>query len=376
MEATKRWRERAASIVSPDQAGRGGGIVRALLLLVLVVVAVGAVTAGTGRTPGASSATPRPLPEPELEPKASASAPAEILEGAGPDVPNPFVLVEESGYYVYSTETPDIPGNILMQTGPTMQELGDPVDVIPVLPPWVRPGYTWAPDVRRVGGRYVLWFTAGVRGGRPDAPDASQCIGVASADRPEGPFRSDATEPSVCQLDRWGSIDPRTFEDESGDLWLHWKSDDNAQAGSTAESQIFAQRLAPDGMTLVGTPTAIMEPDKRWEGHIVEAPDMVHVDGRYWLFYSGNWFNQPRYAIGVAECDGPAGPCEKHSTRPWLSSNAQGKGPGEASLFRDDEGWWIVYAPLAQNGPDFTDRPLALAPVAFGPDGPYLAKRP
>jgi hypothetical protein len=99
----------------------------------------------------------------------------------------------------------------------------------------------------------------------------------------------------------------------------------------------------------------------------------VEVDGQYWLFYSGNWFNQPGYALGIARCDGPLGPCTKPADQPWLASNAQGMGPGEASLFVDDAGWWIVYSPTAVLDPNGTPRPVALAAVDFGPDGPYLA---
>ena len=124
----------------------------------------------------------------------------------------------------------------------------------------------------------------------------------------------------------------------------------------------------------ISTPVRILEADQPWEGRIVEAPQMVRVDGRYWLFYSGNWFNQPGYGIGVAECAGPFGPCRKHLRGPWLGSNAQGAGPGEGSLFHDERGWWIVYGPWAVEFTASTPRPAALAHVAFGSSGPYLAR--
>lgn len=95
-----------------------------------------------------------------------------------------------------------------------------------------------------------------------------------------------------------------------------------------------------------------------------------------WLLYSGNWFNQSVYGIGIAECDGSAGPCRKPLDRPWLGSNAQGRGPGEASLFRDGDGWWIVYGPWAVEYEEQTPRPAAVARVGFGPTGPYLAEPP
>lgn len=301
--------------------------------------------------------------------------PARIIT-PGADAPNPFVVVERSRYLLYASQEGIFRPNLQVRVGPSLDRLGPPREVFPDLPGWVQRGFTWAPDVRKVGDRWVLWFTAATKQGRRDAPRLTECIGVAVARSPLGPFRALGDGPRICQLDRWGSIDPRTFRDADGTLWLHWKSDDNAEVDGTSHSSIYAQRLAADGTTLVGSPARILEADQPWEGRIVEAPQVVLVRGRYWLFYSGNWFNQPAYGIGVAECDGPAGPCRKPLDRPWLGTNAQGAGPGESSLFRDGDGWWIVYGPWAVQYTDATPRPAALARVGFDRNGPYLAALP
>ena len=202
-----------------------------------------------------------------------------------------------------------------------------------------------------------------------------QCIGTATSGDPGARF-DPQPEPIVCQRERLGSIDPRTFVAADGAVWLHWKSDDNADVDGTTTTSIYAQRLTEDGLELTGRPVRILEADQPWEGRIVEAPHMVRdADGRHWLFYSGNWFNQPVYAIGVARCAGPAGPCRKPFDGPWLASNAQGEGPGEASLVTDGDGTtWILYSPLAQEFETVVERPVAMAKVVFAPDGPYLAR--
>lgn len=339
---------------------------RALGVLVLALLAA---------CGGSASTAPSTTTTTVVEPRADPAAPARIVT-PGEDVPNPFVVVDGDRYLLYGTQETFFSANVPLRTGPSLDRVGKPVDVMPDLPDWATQGFTWAPDVRRIDDdRWVLWFTAGVREGRPDAPRASQCIGVAVARRPEGPFRAVGDEPAVCQLDRWGSIDPRTFEDADGQLWLHWKSDDNAEVEGTSHASIYAQRLDDDGVRRIGEATRILEADQPWEGRIVEAPQMVLVDDRYWLFYSANWFNQPVYGIGIAECEGPAGPCRKPLDDAWLASNAQGTGPGESSMFRDDRGWWIVYGPNNVAFQEGTPRPVALAPVAFGPRGPYLARR-
>jgi GH43 family beta-xylosidase len=346
--------------------------VRAVAVLLLAALAAcGGTDADPSPAPPSTTTTTTTL---VAEPPADPAAPARIVT-PGEDAPNPFVVVDGDRYLLYSTQESFFEPNVPLRTGPSLDRLGPPVDVLPTLPAWAMQGFTWAPDVRRVEDGWVLWFTAAVAEGRPDAPRYTQCIGVAVAEEAEGPFEPVGDSPAICQLDRWGSIDPRTFLDDDGQLWLHWKSDDNAEVDGTTHASIYAQRLADDGVTLLGSPTRILEADQLWEGRIVEAPHLVLVGGRYWLFYSANWFNQPVYGIGIAECEGPAGPCRKPLDHAWLNSNAQGTGPGESSMFLDDRGWWIVYGPNNVAFEEGTPRPVALAPVAFGPDGPYLARR-
>ena len=129
-----------------------------------------------------------------------------------------------------------------------------------------------------------------------------------------------------------------------------WKSDQNI-GGSTTPTKLWSQRLTADGLGLTGSPADLMGPDEPWQGTIVEAPDMVEVGGTYWLFYSGNWFNQDAYAIGVARCRGPAGPCADTTPQPLLSSNVQGAGPGEESVFSDGSGVWMLYSPWHSSVP-------------------------
>ncbi len=303
-------------------------------------------------------------------PGADPASPAKIITPLQ-DRPNPFVLVANGGYYLFSSSqanayTKDIP----VQFSSDLQHWGPVFDALPVLPPWAEWGGTWAPDVRWVSGRWVLYFTAQVKG----QPARTECIGTATApaSTPAGPF-TPSPGLLVCQTDHRGSIDPRTFIDPTGAMWLDWKSDDNADTGGTTHTSIYAQRLSSDGLSLVGPSTVILTADQPWEGRIVEAPQMVLWNSRFWLFYSGNWFNEPSYAIGVAECAGPAGPCTKPSAQPFLASNAQGQGPGESSLFSDQNGLWIVYGPLSVHFRTDTPRPVALAHIAFNASGPYLA---
>ena len=319
-------------------------------------------------TPGSPSSffSPPPVADP--------SAPARVVL-SGPDAPDPFVLVDGSHEFMYTSNGTLTHTNVPAYTLQGDHHFGDLRDALPQLPTWALRGFTWAPDVRHVLGGWALYFTAAVKGAEP----TMECIGDAFGSNPLGPFTPEP-EPFICQVAHRGSIDPRTFVDAQGNLWMYWKSDDNANPQipwktGNGFTGIYAQRLSADGKVLLGTPRLLLQPSLAWEGTIVEAPDMLLVQGRYWMFYSGGWFNTPGYAIGAALCAGPVGPCSPTSVYPMLSSDSQGKGPGEPSVFEDSSGIWIVYNPWASNDPRPTpNRPVVVARLGFAPSGPYVAE--
>jgi beta-xylosidase len=291
------------------------------------------------------------------------------------NVANPFVVPLANGdFRLFATNKSvfDKRRNIPVFQPFGIAHLRYVTDALPFLPGWAVPGRTWAPDVRRIHGRWVMYFTARYAGAAPASiPQGLQCIGVASSSKLLGPY-SPAPAPVICQTDRGGSIDARTFIDADGSIWLHWKSDDNAALERDNPTGIFAARLSPWGTSLVTQPVEILAPTLPWEGHIVEAPQMVlGPDGTHWLFYSANWYNQRRYGMGVARCAGPAGPCTKPFDR-WFGSNAQGAGPGEGSLFWSRGLLLMAYAPW-HDGRSAITRPVALARIWFDARGPYFA---
>jgi hypothetical protein len=380
---------------APGGTGRHGGR-RRLRLVVLavaaatVVVAVGVgVAAPVADTPvlvHRSGAAPIPAagdppaaphsPAPGLPgqggvdrppPDPTPASPGTVV-GSGQDESDPVLTLAQGRYFLYTSGIPGPPAiNVPVVSATTFGAWSPVTDALPALPPWAVPGYTWAPDVQQFGADYVLYFTAMVRGSDP----GMECIGDATGTKPDGPFTS-ISAPFICQADQGGSIDPRVFTDD-GVHWMLWKSDQNI-AGSSTPTRLWSQRLTGNGLGLTGQPVDIMGPDEPWQGTIVEAPDLVEVGGAYWDFYSGNWFNQPAYAIGAARCVGPAGPCLDTSPIPLLASNDQGQGPGEASVFQDASGIWLLYSPSRSLAPQpDPPRPVAITRLGFGPAGPYLA---
>jgi hypothetical protein len=300
-------------------------------------------------------------------------APGTWITAVGPwllDQSDPFVLRQQGRYFLFTSK--DGPAvNLPVRSAGALGQWGPAADALPELPQWAAPGWAWAPDVHRFGSRYVLYFTTLLRGVTP----STMCIGDAVSKRIAGPYRA-RPKPFICQPFLGGSIDPRAFVDADGQAYMLWKSDQNARS-NTVPTAIFSQPLSPDGLRLLGVPAQIFEPDEAWQGSIVEAPQLVRVQGAYYLFYSGYWFNQPTYAIGAARCTGPLGPCADTSAAPLLASNAQGTGPGEESLFQDTRGIWLLYSPFHSAVPVAgTARPATVARLGFGPAGVYLGATP
>jgi beta-xylosidase len=243
------------------------------------------------------------------------------------DFPDPFVLKVGDTYYAYATngsgkqvQTLTSKDLVHWQPGP---------DALPKVGSWTFNGETWAPEVLKRGDdSYVLYYTA------------TKCIGRAVAREPLGPFADPAKESLVCQSTLGGSIDPSPFRDD-GELYLLWKNDGNAIGVPT---QIYAQRLSPDGLRLVGRRTTIEKNDVPWEASVVEGPMLWKHDGHYFLFYSGNVYSGAGYAVGYATCRSPLGPCKDAAENPILETTCGARGPGHDALIEDAAGQtWIVY---------------------------------
>jgi beta-xylosidase len=170
---------------------------------------------------------------------------------------------------------------------------------------------------------------------------STECLSVATATSPQGPFADTSSGPLECQPSLGGSIDPSVFVDTNGTPYLLWKS------GGPGTSKLWSEQLDPTGKSFVSgsTPTNILSPDQGWEAGTVEAPDLVDSNGRYLLFYSGNAWGTANYAVGVATCATPLGPCTDTAPTPILSSGNGMAGPGGESIFQDGQGnEWIAFA--------------------------------
>lgn len=273
--------------------------------------------------------------------------------------PDPQIIAVGNGYYAFATNGKL--GNVQTLKSVDLVSWEQVGDALPSLPDWTTPGRVWAPEIAvHAPDRYVMYYTT------RDNASGHQCIGVAVASTPEGPYVDKSLEPLISQAAEGGSIDASPFQDSTGRRWLYWKNDGNAIG---VDTWIYVSELSADGLTLTGPVHRLIKQDLEWEGALVEAPYMVERNGKFHLFYSANAFDTASYAVGHALCESPTGPCTK-SGDPILASSADAAGPGHNMVL----GNWFVYHAWdpAAVGTDPKGRTMWLSELTWSGDTPVV----
>jgi arabinan endo-1,5-alpha-L-arabinosidase len=239
--------------------------------------------------------------------------------------PDPAVVRAGDVYYlVATTDDNRDPARFPIRRS---TDLADWEEVGHLFPPGRAPTWAvadfWAPEVHRVGHRFVCYYSARHQSGR-------LCLGAATASSVEGPW-SDVGQPLLADQ-KVDLIHPHHFAEPGVPPCLYWRH----------ATSIQVQQLAPDGLALVGEPTAVLVADLPWEGSVVEGPWVVRRDGVYYLFYAAGDRQSDRTATGVARARSPRGPFEKWP-EPILRSNDRWWGPGHGCVVETGDGDRFIY---------------------------------
>ncbi|MDQ3034016.1 MAG: glycoside hydrolase family 43 protein [Myxococcota bacterium] len=239
------------------------------------------------------------------------------------DCPDPGVTHDGTEYVMACTG-----GLFPLRSSPDLVHWRERGQILPARPGWASDSL-WAPEIHRVGDRWIAYYSA------RRAADGAFALGAATASSALGPY-SDLGRPLLTEPHP-GIIDAHHFEAPDGRHYLLWKLDGNAVGRSTP---IFIQELEDDGVTLRGSRTQLITNDRTWEGALVEGAWMIFHEGTYYLFYSGNGYASASYGVGVARASSPLGPFTKASA-PILVSNSSFGGPGHGSILRGPSGDWV-----------------------------------
>jgi beta-xylosidase len=286
---------------------------------------------------------------PEATPVPQSEGPQPVLDRNFPD---PDVLEVDGTYFAFATEDDNKNVQVATSTDLRQWELLDQ-DALPELPSWIIPGKTWAPEVTEVTpGNFVMYFTS------TNFQPTTQCIAVATATDPAGPYTVVGDQMLVCTPEEGGAIDATTFRDDAG-LHLVWKNDGNSRQ---LDTWIQTAPLSQDGLSIAGPTEKLLQQTEEWEGELIEAPTVIEHDGSLFMFYSANSYSNDLYAIGLATATALGGPWEKVDG-PWLSTQDTGiLGPGGQDLVSTPDGDVLVFHGW---DPAFSQRGLFVLPVEW-----------
>jgi beta-xylosidase len=199
----------------------------------------------------------------------------------------------------------------------------------------------WAPAVVAKDQKYYFFFAANDI--QSDAEFGG--IGVAIADKPDGPFKDYLGKPLISKFQNGAQpIDQFIFKDNDGSWYIFyggWKHCNVAKLNNTFTDFIAFE----DGSTFKEvTP----------EGY-VEGPFMFKRRGKYYFMWSEGGWGGPDYSVAYAIADSPLGPFTRIAK--ILEQDPQiATGAGHHSVVQipgKDE-WRIVYhrRPLRETHPD------------------------
>ncbi|MBQ4264278.1 MAG: glycoside hydrolase family 43 protein [Clostridia bacterium] len=237
--------------------------------------------------------------------------------------------------------------------------------------PWASGDY-WAPEVYRVGEKYVMFYTGRWK------ENGSLRAGVAMSDLPQGPYE-DAIGAPLFDFG-YAVIDGTLVYDKEGTPYMIYSRDCSENiVGSYHESHLYGVQLAPDLLSTVGEGVPLTTPDTPWELNSGdyrwnEGPFVLKHDGRYYLYYSANGYAQKEYAVGVAVADHPLGPYTKQENNPILNYiEEDGKvlvsGPGHNSFFTVGDELFTSYHTHTYTNAPSGNRQIAIDRAGFHADG-------
>lgn len=179
-------------------------------------------------------------------------------------LPDPTVIKGDDGYfYLYATE--DIRNLPIHRSKDLVNwEFLGTAFTDESRPDFEPNGGIWAPDINKIGDKYVLYYSMSVWGG-----EWTCGIGCAVSDRPEGPFKDCGMMFRSNGIKVQNSIDPFYIED-NGHKYLFWGS----------FRGIYAIELSKDGLSLKSGSSPVQIAGTAYEG------TYIHKRGGYYYMFA------------------------------------------------------------------------------------------
>jgi arabinan endo-1,5-alpha-L-arabinosidase len=278
-------------------------------------------------------------------------------------LPDPTIIKVDDGYfYLYATE--DIKNTPIHRSKDLLNwQLVGTAFSDKTRPTFEPLGGLWAPDINFINNRYLLYYSMSVWG------EEWTCgIGVATAEKPEGPFTDQGMLFRSNEINVQNSIDPFFIEDE-GKKYLFWGS----------FRGIYAIELSDDGLTVKEGAEKRQVAGTAYEGVYIH-----QRNGYYYLFASiGSCCEglSSTYTTVVGRSSNLFGPyldkqgrsmMENHHEI-FIQKNEKFVGTGHNSeIVQDQKGVeWIFYHAVSVDNPK--GRVLAMDRVRWNDHWPYIS---
>ncbi|MDL2322463.1 glycoside hydrolase family 43 protein [Bacteroidales bacterium OttesenSCG-928-A17] len=217
----------------------------------------------------------------------------------------------------------------------------------------------WAPCVVEKDGRYYLFFG----GNDIQNNEALGGIGVAVADKPEGPFKDLLGKPLIDKIVNGAQpIDQFVFKDKDGAYYMYY--------GGWGHCNVV--RLNDDFTEILPFPDGELYKEITPENY-TEGPFMFIRDGKYYFMWSEGGWGSPDYSVAYAISDNPFGPFKREAKilqqDPEVATSA-----GHHSIIHEPKSdkYYIVYhrRPLTETARD--SRATCIDEMLFDENGYIL----
>jgi len=238
-------------------------------------------------------------------------------------------------------------------------------------PSWAKPNF-WAPEIYRLGGRWLVVFAAELTDAAADrvgVAHGTMVVGAATSRHLRGKWsayilhRAHEFRANQENFGHGGAIDPSLVRAADGELYLFWAVQmTEIWAGKLSERSDGTLALSSDLHKVLCTGAYCGSPQP-WErdpkngASTAEGPEpFLAEDGRVYLMYSGANTWDGTYAVGIARAttDNPLdGFAKKESDARILRSGGQANGPGHGShpvIGPDGDEYLLYHAQIGATG--------------------------
>jgi beta-xylosidase len=221
----------------------------------------------------------------------------------------------------------------------------------------------WAPSIVKKDKKYYLFFSANdiqskARNGKED--DHNGGIGIAVANKPEGPYKDHLGKPLINQFyNNAQPIDQFVFQDKDKQFYIIYGGWGRCNIG----------KLNEDFTALVPFPDGNLVKEITPKNY-VEGPTMFIRNGKYYLMWSeGGWTNGT-YKVAYGVSDSVFGPFERISTV-LEADESMATGAGHHSVINipNTDEWYMVYHRRPIPNLDRDHRVVCIDRMFFDKDG-------